>query len=94
MENKFIDSHFLDGGTGVTNFEMKELPIYEEACKLFGNPLVKVGPPIRPLAHRPQDYRALHVFWGTGDLSAFWRIFERLECESSKERGLEDADPC
>lgn len=84
------NNHFSNGGTGITNFSPKQLPIYQEAIRRSGySGVLEVQ--YRPMAGNPhafpsdyslhyvsKDTASLNVPWG---LSPFWRVFEKVQKE-------------
>lgn len=85
-----IMRHWSEGGTGVTNFDKPNLPIYLEAIRRYGDRNLIVVPapfipshfatlPASETAYLKEKYFSLHRFHRVGDLGAFWRIFESVE---------------
>lgn len=84
------NNHFSSGGTGITNFSPKQLPIYQEAIRRSGySGVLEVQ--YRPMGGNPHafpsDYSlhyvnkgiaSLNVPWG---LSPFWRVFDAVTKE-------------
>lgn len=72
--------HWGEGGLGITNFDIEELPLYEDAIKLYGDPTLFISENIMvPECFLiPENERCLCCTeWK--DLSAFWRIFDKLK---------------
>ena len=70
--------HIHRGGTGVTNFDWRQQPLYEQAIKQFGDKDLSVGV---PMAFVPGcGLLALHASSGKfpENMSDFWQIFEAL----------------
>lgn len=75
--------HFGCGGSGVTNFDVKQFPLYEEAVRRFGNPLLVVSQHPMPVHGRYYDSMGSLHWLGLQrrDLSDFWQIFEAVKKE-------------
>lgn len=79
-QSKWLN-HWMQGGTGITNFSHNQTVLYARAIEAYGDPHLYIGPPIptrdtttdRALRRRPDNTR--------GDLSKFWRIFEQIKKE-------------
>lgn len=70
---ELIHWHHQERGTGVTNFYKENLPIYEEAVKQFGDPLLVISK--QPL-HPAVGFYSLHYLsFEMKDLSKFWEIY-------------------
>jgi hypothetical protein len=78
-------SHFTEGGTGVTNFDIEQKEIYESAVKEYGDDNIYIGPPFGRLKSHG-NYLALHAPTDYKDLSKFWRIFD-IKNKLAKETG-------
>ena len=77
--------HFQEGGTGVTNFSISKKEIYEQAIKEYGDNSLFISDDIMvPERREPGTGMCLH-HTQRGDLSAFWRIFDRIEREKEGE---------
>lgn len=72
--------HFCGGGTGITNFDPHEEPIYLEAIKRAQHPdgLYVVRAPYR-LNQVGSDMYSLHRKRRTADLGSFWDIVREIE---------------
>jgi hypothetical protein len=70
---------WTDGGTGITNFDPKELPLYEAALEeTKDEDLILVSRPFGRFCI-PSDY-SLHFKRGREkDLSDFWKVFDRIQ---------------
>ena len=83
--NQIVNHHWSDGGTGITNFEADEWPVYLQAVKEYGDKdLILVSNPMPPM--RNNGAGALHRMNRpfNSDLSAFWEIHRRIQKELSK----------
>lgn len=73
--------HFKEGGTGVTNFQIAERDIYQRAVDEYGDPTLFISDDIMvPEQWQPGTGMCLH-HTKHGDLSAFWKIFNRIKKE-------------
>jgi len=88
---KAIDlKHWTDGGTGVTNFEENEMPLYEKAIKRFGDTELVVSD--KPIEAKV-PYKILlkmklcsfHNLKENHDLSDFWKVFKQVKSENENE---------
>jgi hypothetical protein len=80
-----ISPHWTQGGSGITNFEPEDLPLYEAAIKEFGCPSLV-------LSDKPMDGKnygfamySLHDLRRSVqslDISEFWKTFRRLQAQS------------
>jgi hypothetical protein len=72
-------SHY---GDALTNFDVRQKPIYEEAIKRYGDAMFYIGEPITWKSRQPPyECLALRYRGPRGDLSEFWRAFERVKAE-------------
>jgi hypothetical protein len=77
-----INNHWTRGGTGVTNFDIKELPVYEEAVRQFNDPNMVISYKALPPLDHNSNYCSLHYTTLSGfgiDLSPFWSLFTQLK---------------
>lgn len=72
--------HVLNGGTGVTNFHIKETKYYLKAVQLYNNPELIILRPFGALAN-DKNHLGLHFIKGLQgfDLSDFWRLFAAIK---------------
>ena len=80
-----MNLHFKDGGTGLTNFERRELPIYEKAIRMEGSGnywIVKA--PFDDTARHFENGSAcsLHRAGHINETSEFWGIFDWVKNNS------------
>lgn len=76
-----MNKHFSSGGLGITNFDIKEKPIYEAAIIEYNCNNLFIGDAFMPLQDDP-NFGALYYKEYRQDLSAFWRIFYRKKAIS------------
>ena len=76
-----LSAHWTDGGTGLTNFDPEDLPIYQEAIRRHGskNFFISNHP---MLGFLKTSGMSLHRH-ETGDASDFWATFR--ECKKELE---------
>lgn len=76
-KNTDRSEHWMQGGTGITNFAEKDLPRYLEAIDKYGDTSLFVG---HPIGNFGLSKFALRQKGSTSkDLSRFWRIFESIK---------------
>ena len=82
---KPVNRHWMEGGTGVTNFDKKCRARYAKAIGMYGDKnLVICDLPLpfqgqtEPCAYGIEKYHSLHHL-SFGDLSKFWRIYDGLK---------------
>lgn len=81
-----LDKHVHDGGTFVTNFDIKDLPLYEAAISFYEREADRVGFPKRTLilVDRPSwrmprsEGGSLHYVGDDFNLSHFWLVFDAI----------------
>ncbi len=77
--------HWLNGGTGITNFLKQDRKLYEDAIKVSGCTCVMiVDKPIRDAsdnlhASTIAQCNSLHFVGKLQDLSDFWQTFRNIE---------------
>ncbi len=82
--NKDLDHrHCHNGGTHITNFDNNALLVYSEAIEEF-NKVNKTNLIVSAYAYDFQgkllpSYCSLHAPKGCGDLSDFWKIYDKLK---------------
>jgi hypothetical protein len=68
-----VNLHWTSGGTGITNFDPKDWPIYQKAIEEYGDKRLflsrKGMPPAIWLC-------SLHDLGGRRNLSDFWKVFD------------------
>lgn len=74
--NERIDEHWTLGGTGITNFDVRELSRYEKAVAKYGDPHLIIhhspfGDKVITTDH------SLHDLNGHRDLESFWAVWDR-----------------
>lgn len=80
-----ICKHWTVGGTGITNFDIEDIEIFEKACKEFNDPetFVVKQPCIsndfqeNSINYLFENYYSLHS--SQRDLSEFWKIQRRIK---------------
>jgi len=76
IRKNYVSPHFTKGGTGITNFDKKDLPICLAALAKYnrGNCFVS----FRPMADKvwPNLY-SLHS--SVRDLSDFWKVYWKVK---------------
>jgi hypothetical protein len=85
MSARIILLNWTRGGTGLTNFQKEELPIYEAAVARFGNPDYVIcskalGNEYFSSKELSDRCHSLHHLGG-GDSCPFWRVFEDVYSE-------------
>lgn len=70
-------THFLQGGTFVTNFSEVVRPVYVEAVRRFGDATLFVAD--KPSHHMHGPGGSLHMLKRHYDLSDFWRVFDQVK---------------
>lgn len=89
MSKKIILAHWMEGGTGLTNFPIEQLAIYLETVKRFGSDdFVIVNDPLPPQVHGHGC--SLHHLV-RGDCSQFWECFREVKEEMSKTEKYKEA---
>lgn len=81
---KMPDNRYITGGTGITNFDPKELQLYQEAIKQSGRADIWIEQ--SDFTGRCGNYYSLHKRHDAlfkEDLSIFWKIMEQLKIEAS-----------
>ena len=76
------ERHWRKGGTGITNFDKKEKPIYEKAISEYGDDnFFILDRPITGITGL-SSYCSLHCKEKMQTFSPFWRTFDRVYKES------------
>jgi hypothetical protein len=73
-----IYGHFSNGGTGLTNFDKEELPLYEAAIAECGDPDFFISDEPMPGTPLRNSY-SLHYKGSKEKLKYFWDIFYKLK---------------
>jgi hypothetical protein len=68
--------HWYDGGTGITNFEKKDIWIYEAAVKEFGDPTIFIIKSSLGDVYGDKYY-SLHSQTNKC-LTPFWDLFDKI----------------
>lgn len=72
---KLIHKHFREGGTGITNLDDADRPLFRAAINVYGDPtLVISDQPMPPM----ETGISLHQLRPHRDLEDFWRVVEYL----------------
>lgn len=79
-------AHWTDGGTAITNFEPSEVGLYLQAITNLNRPEWGLAVSSLPMAtfDNNESYDggrglfSFHALSHTGDLSDFWRVFEKV----------------
>ena len=76
--------HFIEGGTGVTNFTISERDNYQKAIDKYGDKTLFISDDIMvPERWAPGTGMCLHCT-ETKDLSEFWKVFNSVKKENLK----------
>lgn len=72
--------HWRAGGTGITNFDADELPLYRAAVSKFNDPDMRIIQGEIAGSAAPADY-SLHDFKRRKRLDVFWAVFNQVAGE-------------
>lgn len=95
----YSSRHWTYGGTGITNFDAKQLEQYQAAIMQHGDKDMKVSDvPMTDTGY--EGLMSLHDMKGRRDLSSFWNVFQSLkpandessDRESGTQRGKDVTD--
>ena len=79
VRDGYKSAHWINGGTGLTNFSNEQLPLYQKAVKAHGDPSFFISNVV--MAGRIQwDGCSLHHS-KREDAGKFWKVFRRLQRE-------------
>jgi hypothetical protein len=77
------DRHWLQGGSGIANFNKEDLQFYIRAIDEYKDDNLYISLPTTFAGERPDNLYGLHRHTNTktkdADLSNFWRIYETIK---------------
>lgn len=74
--------HWTNGGTGITNFSLKEMSFYYKVVTEFGDPTIFTSPiPIDEYSSNSIIMGSLHAIGCPKDLSPFWALYYKMKLE-------------
>lgn len=80
VTKRAILKHWTENGTGVTNFLIKDLTLYEMAVFQNGDKDLVI---VKESIDGHGGYYSLHCLTGYKDISGFWRVFDKLKKENT-----------
>lgn len=81
--NQLIHRHWLNGGTVVTNFTIKNLSMYKKAVELYGDARTVIHQRAFDISGRlVKNHWSLHNMNPGSDLSDFWKVYNKVRKDS------------